>query len=134
MKAVIDTNVLMSAVFFGGQPGKILSYWQADAFELVVSQAILDEYRWVGNNLQDKFGNLGFDPIFAIVSSKSTLVGAQSLPRQISRDPDGDKFIACAVSASAGYIISGDKDLTDLKSYKKIKIVKPALFTKLLQG
>ncbi len=41
----------------------------------------------------------------------------------ICRDSHDDKFLSCAVSADAGFIISGDKDLTDIKSYKTVKII-----------
>ena len=47
MRIVLDTNVLISGVFFGGNPRKILDLWQEKAFELVASSSILNEYEEV---------------------------------------------------------------------------------------
>ena len=41
----------------------------------------------------------------------------------VCRDADDDKFIACALSASADFIVSGDKDLLDIGRYKSVKII-----------
>ena len=49
----------------------------------------------------------------------------------ICRDPEDDKFISCAIPGSADYIVSGDKDLFDLKKYKSIKIIKASDFIKM---
>ena len=46
----------------------------------------------------------------------------------VCSDPDDDKFISCAVSASVDFIISGDKTTTALKRYKAVKIMKPSDF------
>lgn len=53
LKAVMDTNVFVSGVFFSGPPYQILKAWQSGEFELVVSHDILDEYRRVGEILAD---------------------------------------------------------------------------------
>jgi predicted nucleic acid-binding protein len=51
MKVVVDTNVLVSGLLFGGVPGQILTAWTSGAFVLVVSPSILSEYRRVGREL-----------------------------------------------------------------------------------
>jgi putative PIN family toxin of toxin-antitoxin system len=51
VKVVLDTNVFVSGVFFGGVPGRILEAWRDGALTLLVSVAILDEYRRVGRLL-----------------------------------------------------------------------------------
>jgi uncharacterized protein len=51
--------------------------------------------------------------------------------KAVKDDPDDDKFLECAVTAKADYIISGDPDLLNLKEFKKIKIVSPTQFIKL---
>jgi putative PIN family toxin of toxin-antitoxin system len=60
-------------------------------------------------------------PYFEIVEVVKDVKG-------ICRDPEDDKFISCAISASADFIVSGDKDLIDLKQYKSIKIIKASEF------
>ena len=51
----------------------------------------------------------------------------------IKDDPDDDKILECAVSADCGFIISGDKHLLKLESYKEIKILNPADFLLILR-
>ena len=59
MKIVLDTNVLVSGIFFTGPPSKILRAWSRGKVQLVVTPEILDEYRRVVIELHDKFhGNL----------------------------------------------------------------------------
>ena len=48
MKVVLDTNVLVSGLLFGGVPGRILTAWSTGAIRLVISPPILEEYRRVG--------------------------------------------------------------------------------------
>jgi len=48
MRVVIDTNVLISGVFFGGLPARVLNAWRDGQYDLVASPGILDECRRVG--------------------------------------------------------------------------------------
>jgi len=50
-----------------------------------------------------------------------------------SRDPDDDKFLAAAIEAKARYIVTGDKDLLDVKSYRRVRMIRPRAFLKILQ-
>jgi putative PIN family toxin of toxin-antitoxin system len=49
----------------------------------------------------------------------------------ISEDPEDNMFIECAIANDADYIISGDKHLLELESYKIIMILSPASFLQL---
>ncbi len=51
--------------------------------------------------------------------------------RGVCRDPGEDMFLACALSGSAQFIVSGDEDLTDLKRYKTVRIIKAPEFLRL---
>lgn len=51
MRIVLDTNIFVSAVFFGGVPGRILGAWRDGRLQLVLSAAILNEYQHVGQAL-----------------------------------------------------------------------------------
>ena len=55
MRVVLDTNVLVSAIFFSGPPARILSAWLEDKFELAVSAEILAEYRGTATRIGEKF-------------------------------------------------------------------------------
>ena len=51
----MDTNVLMSGIFFGGVPGRVIDAWMDGSLELVLSPEILDEYRRVGSELGGRY-------------------------------------------------------------------------------
>ena len=51
---------------------------------------------------------------------------------EVCKDPDDDMFISCALSASANYIVTGDKALLAVKKYRGIVVVSPAVFIHLL--
>ncbi|MFN7457461.1 MAG: putative toxin-antitoxin system toxin component, PIN family [Gemmatimonas sp.] len=71
MKVVLDTNVLVSGLLFGGVPGRILTAWSTGAIRLVISPPILEEYRRVG---------------LALSKGREPLVGDA---RGAARDADG---------------------------------------------
>ncbi len=131
MKAVVDTNVLVSS-FFGGHPRKVIDLWKTGELTLCLSPAIVDEYvavlRRLGLEGADELGELlqlfarGEHILFAAQPPKLSVVRA---------DPADDKFIECAVALGAEAIITGDKALKDIGSYMSIRIVGPAEFLKI---
>ncbi len=128
MKVVVDTNVLVSGVFFGGVPARVLEAWRDEKIELVVSPEILEEYRRVGEKLEQQFDGVSLGPFLALLVTRAKIVEPPPLERQASRDKDDDKFIACAVAGKCKIIVSGDKDLLDLGTFRKIRIVTPREF------
>lgn len=130
MRVVLDTNVVASGIFFGGVPGRILAAWGARKFTLVLSPAILDEYRRVGNELRDEYPELSvaLDPILTLMAMNAVIVDAPELPTQRTRDADDDKFIAAALAAGANVIVSGDKDLLAIDSTSQLEVVTPRQF------
>lgn len=125
MKVVVDTNVMISGVFFGGKPRQVLDLWQSNRFELLCSSEILEEYEDVLYRLvkrsKHKDGNL-VHSFMLNLSSMSTIVETIDTG-EYSSDPDDDKFVQCAVSGKALYIVSGDSDLLELKRVNEIEIV-----------
>ena len=78
MKVVVDTNVLVSGLLFGGVPGQILTAWTSGAFVLVASPSILDEYRRVGRELAKGRPALdaALDALLAVIALHATVVDA----------------------------------------------------------
>ena len=122
MRIVIDTNVLISGVFFGGFPAKVLLFASEGKAEAFASRCILDEYREIaeafGKRKADRFNETLFDRFLETVR---VIVPDRNI--RISRDPDDDKFIECAAAAGAFFIVSGDKDLLVLKRYEDTEII-----------
>ncbi|HEX2465913.1 MAG TPA: putative toxin-antitoxin system toxin component, PIN family [Thermoanaerobaculia bacterium] len=127
MRIVLDTNVFVSGVFFGGPPGRILEAWRDGSAEIVVSREILEEYVRVGEELAVKFPGVE-GPALDLVSVSAILVAASPLFERASRDSEDDKFLACAVAAGVEYVVSGDRDLLDLSPYGAVRVLKPRAF------
>ena len=127
MKIVIDTNVVISGVFFGGKPRMILEAVSDGRISAYASAEILDEYYEVVDEMIDRGqGHLNCDVLLPLISAMEIVIPISSI--NISRDPDDNKFIECAADAGALYIVSGDKDLLDIKKYDGIQIVAAADF------
>ena len=122
MKIVVDTNVVISGVFFGGNPRQIVEAVVNGNINAYATTEILDEYMGIIESMiERKQGRLNqsiLSPFFSslkMIESKTVV--------EVSRDPDDDKFIECAVDAEALYIVSGDNDLLDIGKYEDIQII-----------
>ena len=131
MRIVIDTNVVISAVFFGGAPRRVIEAVLHDRVQSFVSRAIASEdEEIVAEMLNRRQGRLNTQAFAAFLGKLSFVEPMSNV--KICRDPDDDKFISCAVDAKAYYIVSGDKDLLEIGKYKNIEIVTVAEFEKIL--
>ena len=128
MKVVLDTNVFVSGVFFGGTPGRVLEAWRDGTTEVVLSREILEEYVRVGEELAGRFPGIDLGPAFELLAVSATLVVSTRLPEPVSRDPDDDKFLACALAAGADCVVSGDRDLLDVSPYEGVVVLSPRDF------
>lgn len=127
LRAVLDTNILVSALLFRGELSRISELWKSGKVIPLVSKETFQELRAV---LEYPKFRLTKDEI-------STIIEVEILPffevveiaNQVSgicNDPDDDKFISCTISASADIIVSGDKHLCELRAYKSVRIIKAA--------
>jgi putative PIN family toxin of toxin-antitoxin system len=128
LRVVLDTNVLMSGIFFGGLPGEILQAWSAGRLILLFSPEIFQEYHRVGERLSEQYGDLELAPILTLLGTRGELVRSDASLQAGSRDPDDDKFLACAATGEAAALVSGDRDLLDLESWKDVPILTPRQF------
>jgi len=130
VRIIVDTNVLMSGVFFGGVPGRILDAWAEGRLELVLSPDILQEYRRVGAELAvsypERSGALA--PALTLITMNAILVDVAPLPAPVSSDPDDDKFLAAAKAADVAVIVSGDRDLLDVSGWRNVMVLSPRQF------
>jgi len=128
VKVVLDTNVLMSGIFFGGIPGEILDAWRDGRVTLVLTPAIHTEYRRVAAHLESEYGDLEVGAILDLLVSEGVVIEDEDLGEQISDDPDDDKFLACASASGARVIVSGDKHLLAMNGWRGIEVLKPASY------
>ena len=122
MRIVVDTNVLISGVFFGGFPRKILRASVEGRVRACASMEILNEYQEIIREMvRRKQGNIDVSILNPLIRSMEVIEPASKI--EICRDPDDDKFINCAKDAQAIYIVSGDKDLLVIQQFENISIV-----------
>lgn len=137
LKAVLDTNVLVSALIKPeGKPGQIVV--QHTKFELVLSDDIVAEAREVlhRKHIQRRF-HLADDEIeefLGALRTFSTMIIGAPVENVIPNDPPDNLVLACAVGGEANYLVSGNEHILNLDNYRGIKMVKPAEFLRILEG
>ncbi len=126
----MDTNVLMSGIFFGGVPGRIVEAWAAGRLEIVLSPEILEEYRRVGSDLATRYPEraVALLPVLTLLATHGTMVNAVALDGQVSEDEADEMFLAAAVTGETKTIISGDKHLLEVSGWRGITVVTPRRF------
>jgi len=125
VRIVLDTNVLVSAVFFGGVPGRILEAWRDGTVRLVLSAEILDEYQRVGHILASGYPGVEIDPFLSLLAVEAEIVEAPPLSAPVSSDPDDDKFLACAIAGGFDVVVSGDRDLLVHDGWSGLRNLRP---------
>ena len=128
MRIVLDTNVLMSAIFFAGVPARILAAWGEGRFDLVASVDVLTEYQRVGARLHRQFPSVALQPVLDLVVRETWLVEPIRVPESACADPDDLKFLACAAAGSATCIVSGDRALLRATGFRRIGVLTPREF------
>lgn len=132
MKVILDTNVLVSGIFFAGVPGQIVDAWSDDVLSLVLTPNILEEYARVGHAMAARYpdGRKAFASMLEILAVHSPVLDASPLPSQVSADPDDDKFLAAAVASSVRLLISGDRHLLEVSGWRGIVVLTPREFVR----
>jgi putative PIN family toxin of toxin-antitoxin system len=122
---VIDSNVWISALVFGGEPRKIFESIVERGDYLVVSAELISEIK---RTLSRKFPDTIADFELLLIELRQFIVTVPlgSITIKVCRDPDDDKILETALLGSASSIITGDKDLLALNEYGAIKMYRPA--------
>lgn len=129
MKVVLDTNVLISGIFFTGPPHRILKAWRDGRIQFVLTASIIDEYLRVAERLSAKYPEIPIQPILELLIDRSQLIQAAPLPEPVCQDSDDDRFVAAAFAADA-VIISGDRHLLAVDGFCGVRVLRPAVFVR----
>jgi uncharacterized protein len=127
MRIVLDANVLVSGIFWGGPPQQILRRWLEGKVTLVMSAAILVEYRDV---LRRMTGDHGAE-IYTKWTHYLTELGEFVEPQHVTvvcRDPGDQKYLEAAAGGRVQALVTGDKDLAVLNTVEGIPILTPKSF------
>ena len=128
VRVVFDTNVLVSAIGFGGKPWECLVVAFMGEVEMVTAEAAIDEFERVLGYDRLPFSETERERYPALIRDEATLVDPSQSFEVIADDPDDDLFLEIAVEADAECIVSGDPHLTDLGQFRGIDIVTPSTF------
>ncbi len=136
-KIVLDTNVWVSALLWGGKPAEIIQKAEQGKVSILITEDIIAEisrvlaypklekiYRTANKRKQDLIEQVLKIAKFVKVTNKVEV---------IQEHPADNKFLECAKDAKAEYIVSGDKHLLNVVVYKKTKILAANDFLKLLK-
>lgn len=130
VRVVLDTNVWISALNFGGKPAEILKLAVQKQIRLYSSQTLFAELVGV---LRKKFSYSDgrVENLETLFKKRVKFREPKITLNVIKTDPADNRVLECALEVEADFIVSGDKDLLDIGSYKDIKIVKPTEFLEL---
>jgi putative PIN family toxin of toxin-antitoxin system len=131
VRAVLDTNVVISGIFFGGIPGEVLDAWADNQFELVLTPSILDEYLRTCDRLGASHPDLEYREVLAAIAGHATLVADNETDEAITADPADDKFMVCGQLADA-LVISGDAHLLNASGWCGVIVITPRDFIRRL--
>jgi putative PIN family toxin of toxin-antitoxin system len=133
MRVVLDTNTLLSALLFRGTASRLVPVWQSGRITPLVSRPILDEYLRV--LAYPKF-QLSAEEAWALIVEEvlpfaETVkpAGRLSVP---CRDLEDRKFLECALSGRARYLVTGDQDLLEMNPHRGITILTVGAFLEIL--
>jgi len=128
MTIVVDTNVIISALLFGGNPRRVLEMVLTQTVRMAVSRKMLDEVAGVLQSRKFRYPHEAALSIVRELESISDLVVPVRRIEAIGADPYDTMVLECAVTADADYIVTGDAHLLELKEFEAIRIVTPAQF------
>lgn len=129
LKAVLDTNVFVSSLLVkAGLPAQALAAWRRRRFVLVSSPAIIGEIRSTLQypRIRTKYAitDEDVDQLVTLLERDALLVpGHVQVAGSIPQDPADECILACAIDAQADVIVSGDRHLLDLGTYRNIPIL-----------
>jgi putative PIN family toxin of toxin-antitoxin system len=127
MRLVIDTNIVVSALFWKGAPAQLFEALIAADDTIFSSQLLVEELRLTLGKpkLAARVAAAGLtsDQLVERYRALCALVAPVALPHPIAPDPDDDWVISTALAAQADFIVTGDKPLLGVGSVGSIRIV-----------
>lgn len=123
MRVVLDTNVFVSS-FFGGNPRKVIDLWRQGRFTLCLSGPIVEEYLEVLARMGlGKSGELDELARLFAESLNVLFVAHPARIQVVPEDPDDDRFFECADALAADRIVSGDRHLLRVGTFRGIPVL-----------
>lgn len=124
-RVVIDTNIFVSGILYGGNAQRVLRLFQLARIEIIISPTILAEILVTLKKFS--LSETDLDELSELIQSKARKVNPKAHIR-VSRDPKDNMLLEAAVAGHADYLVTGDKDVLTLGTYGRTLIVTPKEF------
>lgn len=137
LKTVLDANVWVSVLLWGGKPAAVIKAAEDGKICIVTSEEIIGEpsnvltYPKLSKVYQTE--NLRHEDLMEAILKIVNFVKVTKKFNVVLEHSADDKFIDCALAADADYIVSGDKHLLKIVSYKKTQILSVNEFLQLIE-
>ncbi len=131
MKAVFDTNVLVAAFVTEGVCSKLLIRARKRQFNLFISDFILQEFERVLVRKLRVPRDEAREAVRLVSEAASLILPHPRLDAPVCRDTKDDHILACSLAAEADYLVTGDADLLELRSFQGTIIIPPRDFESL---
>lgn len=130
-RAVVDTNVIISALFWRGAPHRVVKLGLDGAFMMLVSDEIIHECL---QKLVGKFRYPFHDAVeyLEIITAGSEIIESVTRVEAVRADPSDNKILSCGVDGEADFIVTGDKDLLSMGTFRGIHIIDSTEFLRRL--
>ena len=132
-KAVLDTNILISALGWKGNPNQVFDRIVKREVELVISDKQFNELSEALDYPKFQFTEEQKDRFESLILEIATFVKPLEKIDVIKNDPDDNMHLEAAVAGNVKYIVTGDPDLLDLNEFRGIKILTPKEFLELIK-
>jgi len=132
LKLVLDSNVFISALVFGGKPWKILDLAVRGLIAVAVSDDILEEIKGVLGGKKFQYPVKILRALISEIEDLADIVEPKETIDAVPEDPEDNRVLECAVAFRADVIVSGDSHLLALQSFGKIRIMNPDEFLRRL--
>jgi uncharacterized protein len=131
MRAVLDTNVFVSGIFWKGKSHEVLASWKEERFILIASLGAISEIVKVLSDFKIRLPDEDIKELVDMIVHNSEIVEPREKIDVVKDDPNDNIFIETAVAGNADYIVSQDKHLLRLKEFRRIRIISPEEFNRL---
>ena len=137
IRAVLDVNVLASGFPSEfGIPAELIDRWTDLAYEMVVSEHILEGLirTWRKPYYQGRFSQERVDESLALLRAEAVFVVPVGTVRGVAEDEEDDLVLATAIAGDAEFLVTGDRYLQAIGTYRDVDILAPRQFLEVLDG
>ena len=131
-RVTADTNVIISALNFSGNPARILDMAEEGSIRLVVSDDILDEVERVLRRPKFGWPQERIDDAIRQISGFTEHVQPTQRIDVVTEDPTDNRILECAIAGGSQYLVSGDKHLLKVGQFQGVRIIMPAEFVEMM--